>query len=238
MGNCWEMRLLCRRGSRSWRKGFSPLRHVARLQQTLTDEGRRDSSLKEKVIVTVQLEKKQHKIKASGKLAGTTIGLDDDLTILQQQRRNAAWPAFKDFRLRGVKAQWWAEKLFVKEGQHFVEHKVLNLWETRGQLGVLICVLLNITGGVNKQAETLAHLSCHNVICLTETGLTEHKRPVACPEHEYYSACRPVRDGKGCHSGGVGVFVSSCVKQSVESAKAAADASYLWLKLRDVAWLS
>ena len=79
---------------------------------------------------SVQFEKKQHKItvfKARGKLADTTIGLDDDLTILQQQRKNAAWPAFKDFRSRGVKTQWRAEKLFVKEGEHFVEHKVLNL---------------------------------------------------------------------------------------------------------------
>jgi len=65
--------------------------------------------------------------KARGKLAGTTIGLDDDLTILQQQRKNATWPAFKDFRSRGVKTQWRAEKLFVKDGEHFVEHKVLNL---------------------------------------------------------------------------------------------------------------
>ncbi len=81
-------------------------------------------------IVIVQFEKKQYKItvfKARGKLAGTTIGLDDDLTILQQQRKNATWPAFKDFRSRGVKTQWRAEKLFVKEGEHFVEHKVLNL---------------------------------------------------------------------------------------------------------------
>jgi len=65
-------------------------------------------------------------LKARGKLAGATIGLDDDLTILQQQRKNVAWPAFKDFRSRGVKTQWRAEKL-VKEGEHFVEHKVLKL---------------------------------------------------------------------------------------------------------------
>lgn len=81
-------------------------------------------------IVIVQFEKKQHKItvfKARGKLAGTTIGLDDDLTTLQQQRKNAAWPAFKDFKSKGVRTQWRAEKLFVKEGEHFVEHKVLNL---------------------------------------------------------------------------------------------------------------
>ena len=93
---------------------------------------------------------------------------------------------------------------------------------------------MNIRGGVNKQAELLAHLSCHDFICLTETWLTEDERPVAFPEHEYYSACRPVRDGKGRHLGGVGVFVSCRVKQRVEFVKVVADASYLWLKLKDV----
>ena len=50
-------------------------------------------------IVVVQFEKKQHKVtvfKARGKLTGTPSGLDDDLTHLQQQRKNAAWLAFKD----------------------------------------------------------------------------------------------------------------------------------------------
>ena len=58
---------------------------------------------------------------------GASIGLDDDLTQLQQQRKNAAWPGFKDFRSKGIRTQWHAEKLFVKEGEHFVEHKKLNL---------------------------------------------------------------------------------------------------------------
>ena len=90
-------------------------------------KGRNDAA---KGIVVVQFEKKQHKVavfKARSKLTGTTIGLDDDLTHLQQQRKNAAWPAFKDFKSKGVRTQWRAEKLFVKEGERFVEHKVLNL---------------------------------------------------------------------------------------------------------------
>ncbi|KAL3151094.1 hypothetical protein ABBQ38_012962 [Trebouxia sp. C0009 RCD-2024] len=69
----------------------------------------------------------QQGYKARGKLAGTKVGLDDDLTHLQQQRKNAAWSDFKDFRSKGIKTQWRAEKLFVKEGEHFVEHKVLSL---------------------------------------------------------------------------------------------------------------
>lgn len=89
-------------------------------------------------IVIVQFEKKQHKItvfKARGKLAGTTIGLDDDLTILQQQRKNAAWPAFKDFRSRGVKTQWRAEKLFVKEGSTLLSTKCSTSRKQGGNWG-------------------------------------------------------------------------------------------------------
>ena len=81
-------------------------------------------------IVLVQFEKKEHKLtvfKARGKLAGTKIGMDDDLTRLQQQRKNAAWPAFQDYKANGVKTQWRAEKLYVKEGEHFVQHKVVTV---------------------------------------------------------------------------------------------------------------
>ena len=81
-------------------------------------------------IVLVQFEKKEHKLtvfKARGKLAGTKIGMDDDLTRLQQERKNAAWPAFQDYKANGVKTQWRAEKLYVKEGEHFVQHKVVTV---------------------------------------------------------------------------------------------------------------
>jgi hypothetical protein len=43
--------------------------------------------------------------KVRGKLAGTTIGLDNDLTFLQQQRRHATQPASKDFKSRNVMTQ-------------------------------------------------------------------------------------------------------------------------------------
>ncbi|KAL3134402.1 hypothetical protein ABBQ38_006464 [Trebouxia sp. C0009 RCD-2024] len=79
-------------------------------------------------IVVVQFAKKQDKVavfKARGKLAGTKVGLDEDLTHLQQKRKNAAWSDFKDSK--GIKTQWRAEKLFVKKGEHCVEHKVLSL---------------------------------------------------------------------------------------------------------------
>ena len=77
--------------------------------------------------VLVQFESKADKqtvFKARSKLGGTLIGMADDLTRLQQERKNAAWADFKAFKAQGIRTQWRAEKLFVKEGEHFVEHKV------------------------------------------------------------------------------------------------------------------
>ena len=100
--------------------------------------------------------------------------------------------------------------------------------------GDLSCVLLNIRGGVQKQAEPLAHLLCHDFICLTETWLAADDKPDIVPAYTYYSACRPLSDGPGRHSGGVGVFISSRVNKHIQFMKAADDASYLWLKWIDV----
>ncbi|DBA86960.1 TPA: hypothetical protein ACH3X2_000352 [Trebouxia sp. C0005] len=77
--------------------------------------------------VLVQFEKKTDKhtvFKARAKLGGTSIGMDDDLTRLQQERKIAAWADFRAFRSQGIRTQWRAEKLFVLEGENFVEHKV------------------------------------------------------------------------------------------------------------------
>ena len=81
-------------------------------------------------IVVVHFANKQDKVavfKPRGKLATTKIGLDYDLTHLQQQQKTAAWSDFKDFRSKGIRTQWRAEKLSVKKGEQFVEHKVLSL---------------------------------------------------------------------------------------------------------------
>ena len=43
------------------------------------------------------------------------------------QPSGAAWSDFKEFKSKGIKTQWRAEKLFVKKGEHFVGHKVLSL---------------------------------------------------------------------------------------------------------------
>ncbi len=81
-------------------------------------------------IVVVGFRSKQDKqtvFKARSKLKDTRIGMDDDLTRLQQERKNAAWPAFMEARASGVRTQWRAEKLFILKEGHFVEHKVLDL---------------------------------------------------------------------------------------------------------------
>ena len=75
---------------------------------------------------------------------------------------------------------------------------------------------------------------CHDIICLTETWLTEYCEVPALPQHTCFSAFRPVRDGPGRHSGGVSVYVSDRIKACVELVKTAADGSYLWLKLKHV----
>lgn len=81
-------------------------------------------------LVIVQFRSKEDKkavFRAKGKLRGNPAGLDDDLTQLQQKRKQAAWSAFKAAKAAGKRTQWRAEKLFIMEGECFVEHKVLDL---------------------------------------------------------------------------------------------------------------
>lgn len=61
-------------------------------------------------------------LKAKIKLANTRIGMDEDPTYLQQKRKNAAGPAFMNFKLKGGCTQWRAEKLFVMDGGHRILH--------------------------------------------------------------------------------------------------------------------
>ena len=62
--------------------------------------------------------------KARGKLAGCNIGLDDDLTPLQQKQKYAARAKFKEARAQGLKTRWEAEKLYIKEDEKWVVHRV------------------------------------------------------------------------------------------------------------------
>ncbi|KAL3156546.1 hypothetical protein ABBQ38_000839 [Trebouxia sp. C0009 RCD-2024] len=47
----------------------------------------------------------------------------DDLAHLQQNCQECSLACFQGFKAKDVRTQWGAEKLFVKEGEHFVEHK-------------------------------------------------------------------------------------------------------------------
>ncbi len=98
--------------------------------------------------------------------------------------------------------------------------------------------MLNIKGGVHAKAEALASLFCHDLICLTETWLTEFDQLFTVSMHTCYSAFRRARDGPGRHSGGLSVYVSDRLHEHVEFVKTAEDANtnqyYLWLKLKCV----
>ena len=64
-------------------------------------------------LVAVQFQSKHDKMtvfKARRKLADSRVGMDDDLSRLQQERRNAAWPKFKECKEAGIRTQWRAER--------------------------------------------------------------------------------------------------------------------------------
>ncbi len=56
--------------------------------------------------------------------AGCKVGLDDDLTPLQQKQKAAAWDKFKEARAGILKTRWEAEKLYIKQGEEWVAHSV------------------------------------------------------------------------------------------------------------------
>ncbi len=57
-------------------------------------------------------------LKARRQLQGTKYGLQEDMTPLQQARKRAAWPVFKEAKAAGKKAYWRADKLFVEGVEH------------------------------------------------------------------------------------------------------------------------
>jgi len=67
---------------------------------------------------------KKKVFRARGKLAGCEVGLDDDLTPLQQKQKAAAWDKFKEARAGNLKTRWEAEKLYIKQGEEWVAHSV------------------------------------------------------------------------------------------------------------------
>ncbi len=62
---------------------------------------------------------KKKVFRARGKLAGCNVGLDDDLTPLQQKQKADAWDKFKEARASNLKTGWEAEKLYIKQGEEW-----------------------------------------------------------------------------------------------------------------------
>ncbi len=50
-------------------------------------------------------------------LAGTKLGLDEDLTPTQQARKSKLWPLFKEAKATGKRAFWRTVELFVDSTQ-------------------------------------------------------------------------------------------------------------------------
>jgi hypothetical protein len=50
-------------------------------------------------------------------LAGTRLGLDEDLTPTQQARKSELWPLFKEAKAASKRTFWRAVKLFVDSTQ-------------------------------------------------------------------------------------------------------------------------
>jgi hypothetical protein len=50
-------------------------------------------------------------------LAGTKLGLDNDLTFAQQARKSELWPLFKEAKVAGKHAFWCATELFINDTQ-------------------------------------------------------------------------------------------------------------------------
>jgi hypothetical protein len=50
-------------------------------------------------------------------LAGTKLGLDEDLTPSQQAHKSKMWPLFKEAKVTGKQAFWHTAKLFINNTQ-------------------------------------------------------------------------------------------------------------------------
>jgi hypothetical protein len=60
-------------------------------------------------------EDRQAALQGHKGLAGTKLGLDEDLTPTQQARKSELWPLFKEAKVAGKHAFWRATELFVND---------------------------------------------------------------------------------------------------------------------------
>lgn len=89
-------------------------------------EHKREGSVSPGVVIVefASVADKRKVFRARGKLAGCDVWLSDDLTPLQQKQKSAAWAKFKEARAEGLRTRWEAEKLYIKEGEGWVVHRV------------------------------------------------------------------------------------------------------------------
>ena len=89
-------------------------------------ENKREGSVSPGVVIVefFTVADKRKVFRARDKLAGCNVGLDLDLTSLQQKQKSAAWAKFKKARAQGLKTRCEAEKLYIKEGEGWVVHHI------------------------------------------------------------------------------------------------------------------
>jgi hypothetical protein len=62
-------------------------------------------------------ENSQAALRRHNGLVGTKLGLNKDLTLVQQARKSEMWPLFKEAKAMGKRALWRLAKLFINDIQ-------------------------------------------------------------------------------------------------------------------------
>ncbi len=62
-------------------------------------------------------EDRQAALQGHKGLAGTKLGLDEDLTPTQQAHKSKLWPLFEEAKAAGKRAFWRAAELFIDDTQ-------------------------------------------------------------------------------------------------------------------------
>ena len=128
-------------------------------------------------LVVLQFKTREDKravFQARGKLRGNPVGMDDDLTHLQQKRKNAAWPAFKDARASGKKTQWRGEKLSWIESAFRSGRKLWLEYKKR-----------SAKPGNKRKREEIRHIHPETPMIDPHACSTRHARGEGCPVSQY-----------------------------------------------------
>jgi hypothetical protein len=71
------------------------------------------------IIMLASVQDKLTVLRARKGLQGTQLGLDEDLTPVQQAQKQAAWTTFKEAKEAGERVYWHGANLYIN-------HKVIN----------------------------------------------------------------------------------------------------------------